>query len=230
MAKDRFEKISDDYAHIWPEVVEETGGSDEKLQESIFKSTLDYKDLKNATVLDLGTGDGNTIYPFYKHGCANLTGLDLNPVMLQASEKRFEAKVKLIQADMRDLSFVKEGEFQIIISGYSIHNLTIEERYFLWNEIIRIRPQIFVNGDKIADPDPDKHNFYYSREVEAIRKVYFERHNLKEVYEEWVEHYEYDEEIRLELEEIKEALGKQYRIEVAYEYGMAKTVKCTLFD
>ena len=148
--------------------------------------------------------------------------------MLSACEKRFGGAIKLVQGDIRDLGklFAPE-EFDVLISAATIHNIPRAERGGVWSSIRAVGPRLFVSADKIADSDPQRHLEYYRLETEAIVRVYRDRHGLGEVSDEWLRHYEVDERERLLLTEMETALGRDFTLSLAAEFGMTKTVKAT---
>jgi ubiquinone/menaquinone biosynthesis C-methylase UbiE len=225
MAKDRFKIIAKNYGKLFPEVLSLQGYDYQELQESVLKTVSKmYPNYKTAKILDIGTGDGATIAPFVRAGCKNLTGIDLNPEMLDASFKRFGDKVKLIQADATNMHMFKPNYFDVITTATCIHNIPRNQRKSLWCELLRLNPKFFVAAEKIVDPNPIKHKQYHNSEVNAILKVFKEKYNLPVVAREWVKHYEYDEREKMTLEEIKNMLGNNYNINVVYEQGVNKVI------
>ena len=226
--EDRFKKLSDNYGKLFNEVWEEQGLNGKELEESVYIAVKDYfGNSKDKKILDIGVGDGETIAPFVKEGYKNLVGVDLNPKMIKASKKRFDNKVKLISANATSLNMFKRKEFDAIITALCIHNISKEERTLFWKELLRLSPEIFVAAEKIADSDPIKHKKSYENEIKAIIKVYKEKHNLPEISDEWIKHYEVDEKEKLTIEEIKEALSESYNLEIIKELGMCKTIVAT---
>ena len=92
-SEDRFEKISNNYGELFSEVFAEQGLDYVKLERSVFEVVDQTHPDLNTPVLDIGTGDGATIEPFVRAGYTNLTGIDLNPQMLEANKKRFGERV-----------------------------------------------------------------------------------------------------------------------------------------
>lgn len=225
--KDRFEKISSNYEELFSEVFAEQGLDYSLFENSVFETVSRLSPNPNTPVLDIGTGDGATLKPFIKSGCKDLTGVDLNPEMLIAAKEKFGDKVKWVQMNATDMSVFETGQFPIIVTGAAIHNITKKERELFWKEMLRLSPEIFVSAEKIADPDPEKQKENYDREINAIKKVYGENHGLVEAEKEWLDHYEYDEREKLELNEIENAIGEQYDIEVVFEMGLYKTILAT---
>jgi len=224
---DRFENLSENYGNLFIEVFHEIGMDYEKFEKSVFDavSAID-PDFKDKSILDIGIGDGETIKHFVKAGCNNLTGLDLNIQMLKQAKEKFGNLVKLIQADARKIPF-RSGNFPIIISGETIHNIPKKERKKVWNEILRLKPAIFVNSDKMIAQPETKHQKFYANEITAIKKIFANKYGLEQAYQGWVEHYKQDDKERLYPEEIQEFLAHEYDIEITCEMGMLKTVVAT---
>jgi len=225
---DRFEKISDDYAVMWNQVYAAQNLSYADFQKSIYDQVSMTADFKNLPILDLGCGDGETLERFVNAGCEKLAGLDLNPIMLEQCEARFGNKAELVQGDVTDLSQFAPSQFPVIITGGTFHNIPREIRPKVWAEIKRLRPTLFVIGDKISDPDPDLQAEHYDSEVAAINAVFGEKYGLTEVAAEWVSHYEYDRREELFASEIEAALSDLYDIAIVFEMGMIKTISCQL--
>lgn len=225
---DRFEKISNDYAAMWNQVYAAQGLSYADFENSIFEEVSKIADFKNLPILDLGCGDGESLSKFVTAGCKKLVGLDFNPIMLEQCAARFGNKVELVQGDVTDLTQFAPGQFPVIIAGATIHNIPREIRPKVWAEIRRLRPTLFVNGDKISDSDPAKQAEHYDNEVSAINAVFGVKYGLTEVATEWVSHYEYDRREELFASEIEEALSDLYVVSIVFEMGMIKTISCVL--
>ena len=226
--KDRFEKISDDYAAMWNQVYAAQNLSYADFENSIFEQVAKIADFKNLPILDLGCGDGETSAEFIEAGCKNVTVFDLNQIMLDQCAARFGDKVELVQGDVTDLSRFAPGQFPVIITGATFHNIPVEVRPKVWAEIKRLRPTLFVIGDKISDPNPAKQAEYYDNEVAAINAVFGAKYGLADVAAEWVSHYEYDRREQLFVSEIEAALSDLYDINIVFEMGMIKTLSCQL--
>ncbi|EKE15997.1 MAG: hypothetical protein ACD_11C00057G0022 [uncultured bacterium] len=228
MNNDRFKKISNNYGELFSEVFAEQGLDYEALQQSVFENVSRIRpDFRDAAILDIGVGDGATSTAFVEAGCKNITGIDLNPTMLAAAREKLGENIKLSQADAIDMSTFESNQFAIIISATMIHNIPQREREKFWKELLRLAPEVFVSADKIVDPDPELHKFYYDREVTAIKKVYGEKHGLLEAEQTWIDHYKCDEKERLEINEIKKNLGNYYDIHITFEMGVNKTIVAT---
>ena len=225
-SKDRFAKIARNYGQLFSEVFDVQQLDYKQLQTSIFEQVSLLNNDKNTPVLDIGVGDGKTSEAFVNAGYANLTGLDLNPEMLEQTRAKYGDKITLVQGDATDLHAFTAGQFPIVISATTIHNIAKTDRKKFWAEILRLQPELLVLADKVTDPDPVKHQASFESEVEAIHEIFGRRHNLPEAEQVWIDHYDYDEAERMEIDEIESALGNDYDVSIVYESGMNKTVLC----
>lgn len=221
---DRFKEISNNYGELFVEVFAEQGLDYKEFEKSVFENAERLQpNLQDTPVLDIGIGDGETSAFFLNAGCKKVVGIDLNPEMLKAAREKLGDLIQLVQMNATKLDF-NTNDFPVIVTGASIHNISKEDRKLFWKELLRLSPNLFVSAEKIADPDPEKHKKQYDSEVNAIKKVYGERHGLLGAEKEWLDHYEYDERERLDMSEIFDNIGAEYDIEIAKETGMYKTI------
>ncbi len=222
---DRFLKLSNNYGELFSEVFAIQGLDYAKLEKSVFETVSNIDpDFKNKTILDIGIGDGVSSEEFIKVGCNSLTGIDLNQEMLDGARVKLGESIRLMNMNAVDMSTFNQNDFNIIIAGTAIHNISRNERVSFWKELLRLNPGLFVFAEKIKDTDQAKHNSDYQKEIDAIKKVYGEKHGLVEAEKEWLQHYEYDEREALTLNEIIENIGFSYDISVVFEMGLYKTV------
>lgn len=218
---DRFNGLVNLYDQLFEDVWADLGLSYRLLQESVFKEALEnYSDLKNARVLDIGCGTGDTLLPFVKYGCKNLTGVDVNPEMVNLAKEKISTHAKILQCDARDLKQFSKGDFDIVISAAAIHN--IENRNQFWGELKRIEPKLFVTTDKIAYESLEQHQKNYAAELGSIVRLCREKYHSEEMAQHWINHYEDDEKMRLSMNEINDALGKEYCLSIKNFGGMMK--------
>lgn len=221
---DRFKEISNNYGELFVEVFAEQGLDYKEFEKSVFENAERLQpNLQDTPVLDIGIGDGETSAFFLNAGCKKVVGIDLNPEMLKAAREKLGNLIQLVQMDATKLDF-NTNDFPVIVTGASIHNISKEDRKLFWKELLRLSPNLFVSAEKIADSDPEKHKKQYDSEVNAIKKVYGEKHGLLDAEKEWLDHYEYDERERLDMSEIFDNIGAEYDIEIAKETGMYKTI------
>ncbi len=226
--KNRFLGLLKNYGKYFYEVYQEQGLNYEDLGKTVSRVIAEsFKD-KSIKILDLGFGDGETSKFLIDNGYINITGIDIDQDILNEAKKLYGSQVKLIICDMTDLSIFKRGDFDVVISGESIHNLSKDKRKTFWKELIRLSPKACVFAEKIFDGDVEKHNISYRSELNAIYKIYKDKYNLPDVANAWVKHYEEDEKELLTVDEIYDSLGEFYFFNIAIELGLNKVVLCKL--
>jgi SAM-dependent methyltransferase len=114
-------------------------------------------------VLDLGCGTGSLMLPVLKKFPeVEVYGIDFDPTLLALGEKRlceFGKRVKLIQTDIRDESWLKlvPSPMDAVISATALHWLSPEQLARFYGQLARIlRPGgIFLNADHVRSSSPD---------------------------------------------------------------------------
>jgi SAM-dependent methyltransferase len=114
-------------------------------------------------ILDLGCGTGSLMLAaLEKFPAARVFGIDFDPTLLPLAEKRlfrFNERVRLIQADLRDNSWLRTvpGDMNAVISATSLHWLSPEQLSRLYSQIGRIMHQggIFLNADHVGSSNPE---------------------------------------------------------------------------
>lgn len=222
---DRFSNISNDYGELFTEVFAEQGMDYRALELSVFHAvTSRHPDVRKISILDIGVGDGATSAPFIAAGCTQITGIDLNPAMVLKTKEKFGDAIRVLQMNAVDLSVFDARAFDVVMAGAAIHNIPPAERSLFWKELLRLDPLLFVCAEKIKDANAEKHRADYEREIKAISHVYGSRHGLKEAEQEWLQHYQYDEQIALTIDEIEDHIGERYQISILLEMGLYKTI------
>jgi len=111
-------------------------------------------------VLDLGTGDGNTLaLVLAVRPEATGVGLDFNPEMLARAEERFadDPRVDLAAHDLDDP--LPAGEYDLVVSSFAIHHVVDARKRALYAEVYdRLVPGgAFFNLEHVASPTPELH-------------------------------------------------------------------------
>jgi tRNA (cmo5U34)-methyltransferase len=113
-------------------------------------------------VLDLGTGDGNTLALVLaaRPGATGL-GLDFGAEMLERARARFadDERVTIRHHDLDDPLPADLGTFDAVVSSFAIHHLVPARQRALYTEIYdRVRPGgVFVNAEHVDSPTPQLH-------------------------------------------------------------------------
>jgi tRNA (cmo5U34)-methyltransferase len=113
-------------------------------------------------VLDLGTGDGNSLaLVLAAHPDAAGVGLDFQEEMLRRARERFEGdpRVTIGKHDLDDPLPRDLGTFDVVVSSFAIHHLVHPRQKELYGEIFEhLRPGgRFVNVEHVASRSDELH-------------------------------------------------------------------------
>jgi tRNA (cmo5U34)-methyltransferase len=113
-------------------------------------------------VLDLGTGDGNTLALVLaeRPGAAGI-GLDFQDEMLDRARARF-AGTDAVEIRRHDLDTPLPGDlgqFDLVVSSFAIHHLVPERQRELYGEVFDcLRPEgVFANVEHVASTTARRH-------------------------------------------------------------------------
>jgi cyclopropane fatty-acyl-phospholipid synthase-like methyltransferase len=113
-------------------------------------------------VLDLGTGDGNTLaLVLAAHPDATGIGLDFGDEMLRHARERFadDERVEIGHHDLEQSLPTDRGTFDLVVSSFAIHHLLPDRQRALYGEVYeRLRPGgMFVNVEHVASRSDAMH-------------------------------------------------------------------------
>lgn len=113
-------------------------------------------------VLDLGTGDGNTLaLVLAAHPDATGIGLDFGDEMLRRARERFadDERIEIAHHDLDEPLPADLTGFDAVVSSFAIHHLVHERQRTLYREIYdRVRPGgVFLNAEHVASPTDALH-------------------------------------------------------------------------
>jgi tRNA (cmo5U34)-methyltransferase len=113
-------------------------------------------------VLDLGTGDGNTLaLVLAARPSATGVGLDFGEEMLRQARGRFDDddRVRLGCHDLSESLPEDEEHFDLVVSSFAIHHLDPPRQRALYGEVFdRLRPGgRFINAEHVASPTEALH-------------------------------------------------------------------------
>jgi tRNA (cmo5U34)-methyltransferase len=116
-------------------------------------------------VLDLGTGDGNTLaLVLAARPDATGVGLDFQEEMLRRARERFDGddRVTIGQHDMERCLAGDLGRFDVIVSSFAIHHLVPDRQRALYGEVFaRLRPGgLFANVEHVASRSDRLHTAF----------------------------------------------------------------------
>jgi tRNA (cmo5U34)-methyltransferase len=125
----------------------------ERLQEAVGLATAG---LTVSSVLDLGTGTGETLAAVLAHHpAATAVGVDENGAMLEAARQRLVGQ--LLDLRVADLTEpLPDGPFDLVVSALAIHHLEGPDKADLFARVGAVlRPGgRFVLGDVVLPADP----------------------------------------------------------------------------
>lgn len=153
-------------------------------------------DKKKINILEIGTGTGITtnIIISAKEGI-KLDTIDSNPQMINIAMGKIKTsylnEVNFYTADaLKYLSEIKNKKYDMVISAFTIHNLTISCRKYLYKEIYRTLNSdgIFINADKFIPDNPDMKVSSFKYRICSYIDVLMKegKYNLLK---DWIQHY-----------------------------------------
>ncbi len=126
-----------------------------RLQEAVAVGT-DGARVEVATVLDLGTGTGETLAAVLaRHDGARAVGVDKSADMLDAARRRLAGfPVELLVADLTDP--LPAGPFDLVVSALAVHHVDGPAKAALFGRVAAaLQPGgRFVLGDVVVPADP----------------------------------------------------------------------------
>jgi tRNA (cmo5U34)-methyltransferase len=123
----------------------------EQLQAAVAAAT---KDLQASTVLELGTGTGETaLRVLAQHPQARWTGIDASAAMLDRARARLPEDADLRLAHLEDP--LPSGPFDLVVSVLAVHHLDGNAKRDLFTRIAQVTHN-FVLGDVVVPEDPQR--------------------------------------------------------------------------
>lgn len=175
-------------------ILDKVYGNFISFQEKIIPLLLAHKRKDKIDVLEVGCGTGITTEIILKsRNDIKLTSIDISKEMIGFASQTLSlyTNVDFVISDALEFARnVKPNSFDIIVSAYTIHNLTDEYRQKLFAEILRaLKPSgLFINADKFVSDDKDK-------QIEGLKYrlgTYVDtlmREGKIELLKEWTTHY-----------------------------------------
>ncbi|MDI6645290.1 MAG: class I SAM-dependent methyltransferase [Methanobacteriaceae archaeon] len=143
----------------------------------IFYGTLVEQSHINKThpmILDLGAGTGLlSQYLQKKYPEGKFILIDLSEDMLSIAKKRFKGKQNFEYISNNYLTYNFEKSFDLIVSSLSIHHLTDQEKFQLYQKVYNLlnKDGIFLNADLIRGNTAFNEHNYQNNWMNKIENV-----------------------------------------------------------
>ena len=189
-------RLSDDY-DIWRLARPFLG----EVHEIVIRAVRSFTEARDRPLraLDIGMGEGAITRLLVADAQLSVTGVDNEPKMIKKAREHLTAelasgRLKIVLDDaLHFLANQPSHAFDIIASGYVLHNLTADYRARLYDEIWRmLAPSgLFVNADKYAQTG-EAHREALRWQLNRFFDVLVPRQRY-DLLREWVLHYVDDE-------------------------------------
>jgi ubiquinone/menaquinone biosynthesis C-methylase UbiE len=189
-------RLSDDY-DLWRLARPFLG----EVHEIVIRAVRSFTEARDRPLraLDIGMGEGAITRLLVADAQLSVTGVDNEPKMIKKAREHLTAelasgRLKIVLDDaLHFLANQPSHAFDIIASGYVLHNLTADYRARLYDEIWRmLAPSgLFVNADKYAQTG-EAHREALRWQLNRFFDVFVPRQRY-DLLREWVLHYVDDE-------------------------------------
>ena len=150
-------------------------------------------------VLDIGMGDGAMTKILLQDAKLDVTGIDNEPKMLEQAERGLGASITsgrlaiALDDALHYLAVLPQHSLDVVASGYVFHNLTVNYRERLYDEIWRVLAPagLLINADKYAQHG-EAHREALNWQLGLFFDVLCTR-GQHDLLREWVLHYVEDE-------------------------------------
>ena len=95
-----------------------------------------FRPSKGMSILDVGCGTGSHLELYQRYKC-NLFGIDLSPSMLEVAQERLGDTAQLDLGSATEMPY-ENNKFDLVISMLSLHEMSLETRSAVLNEIKRV--------------------------------------------------------------------------------------------
>jgi tRNA (cmo5U34)-methyltransferase len=189
------------------------------LQRSLIDA-IPFTESEKIRVLDLGIGTGlDAVRILEKLPHSSLVGIDFSDGMIRCSTQRlapFTDRVTLVQQDMAEANLATLGNFDLVISGVTIHNLphTLKDPLFRKIYACLCERGAFVNGDFIEAETPEENVQFRTKYREFLETNLREEELAK-----WLQHaLEFDMPMKLseQRNRLEEVGFKDWKVTWSY--------------
>lgn len=141
--------------------------------QTLMASLLPFPKKEYLRVLDLGCGTGETSISLLKeYPLARVTGIDSSPDMLEVARKKVKHTTWRVDFLCQDIkAFNLEGEFDVIISGFSLHFLTPDQKEEILGKCLALLKDggMFIDSEAVLSPSEKVYNIYMDKWKDFMR-------------------------------------------------------------
>lgn len=201
------------------ELLDKVYGNYNSFQLGIVEIIQNFRKDENLNILEIGFGSGITTEIILNARSGqndNFIAVDDDDFMKHQIEENKNVNPKKVKTEIIDaIKYLEQeevGPFDLIVSGYTIHNFTKEQREKLYNLMFAkmSNNSIFINADKISPDDRNERIEGLKYRVNKYLNYLKANPDKFPLIEEWVTHYINDQrdEIVMKETETKEILSK----------------------
>lgn len=112
-----------------------------------INNVINELELKDKSVLDIGTGPGAWAALFKENGANKVHGVDFAPNMIQKANKRYAPGITFSTGDAENLTEFGDKSFDIVTSSFLLHGVTEDKRALMLTEMKRISKKHVIIND-----------------------------------------------------------------------------------
>ena len=162
--------------------------------QAVVGDILSSIDTVNPKIIEIGCGTGITTSIIDKAIDADITSVDIEESMItRARSKEYRNNVNFTCSDI--INFLKKQEddsIDVVVSGYTLHNLEARLRQEVCREIYRVLKTkgLFINADKMALDNKLEYKKVFEEQIAAYD--IFRGIGHSDLADQWVKHYHVD--------------------------------------
>lgn len=121
-------------------------------------------ELKDKSILDIGTGTGAWASLFLENGAKNVHGLDFAENMIRVANKRYSDFIRFSLADAENLNEFENESFDIVTASFVLHGVNEKKRIRILSEMKRLSKDLVIVHDYYG------HTARFTRFLERLEK------------------------------------------------------------
>lgn len=178
----------------------------------VRQEACDRASLKTLRVLEAGAGTGTTTRQLLDaHANVQVTAIDIEPDMVEQTRSRLAGegdRLKVLRGDVAEIvAALDDCSVDVFASAFTLHHIDMGRREQLFREIFRVLSPggLFVNADKIAHDDQERHDRDLREQLDAFQV--FDTVGRGGLRLAWTAHYVEDDRARLDESSHKRLLS-----------------------